>query len=396
MNTTTTRALMMLAIGSFLAAPVAAQDQEPQEGTPYVTQQALEAMQQDLEDTLSDYDASFDDIDSQLALLDALRPGTRNVTIAGSMSFNYVDSGSGPSVINGAFEPVLLFHLRDDLMIESELEFGVAPGVVELEYAQLLYAVNDSVTVGIGKFIAPLGQFRERYHPAWINKLPDMPMYAGEGGMTPHELVGAQVRGGIRTGGVQWKYVLFAADGAKDSTPASPGDVKFDFEPDGVDFSQSKAIGGRIGVLPVSWMEFGVSGYSGKPSDVTGSSVGDLTIFMLDLAAHRETPLGFLRFDVETVSTKLDSGVSETWTGGYTQAALRPNFGGGPSAFEGVVRYDWMGFPSTIASRLEPTRWTAGIDYWLDESTVIKLAVESIDVDGETQNSFLLETAIGF
>jgi len=396
MNTTTTRALMMLAIGSFLAAPVAAQDQEPQEGSPYVTQQELDAIQQELEDTLSDYDASFDDIDNQLSLLDSLRPGTRNVTIAGSASFTYNDAGNGPSTVDGSFAPILLFHLRDNLMLEAETEFGVAPGVVELEYAQILYTMNDYATFGVGKFLAPLGQFRERYHANWINKLPDMPMYAGEGGPVPHELVGAQVRGGIRTGDVQWKYTFFAADGAKNATPADPGGTKFDFEPDGIDFSQNKAIGGRIGVLPVSWMEFGVSGYSGKPSNPAGSSVGDLSIFMFDFAAHKETPIGFLRVDAETVTSKLDSGVSETWTGGYTQAALRPNFGGGPSAFEGVVRYDWLGFPSNIPSSLEPTRWTAGIDYWLDESTVIKLAVESIDVAGDTQNSFLLETAIGF
>jgi len=389
--TLSTFTLLTASIGGSSTLLAQESDTDQNETPSYVTQE-------ELDEILAEFDATFDDFDSQLTTVDSFRPGTRNFLLTGFATVTYGDSATGSSAFNGGFSPIFLWKIRDDILIEAELEASLGEGDIGAEYIQLLYVMNDFMTVGVGKFLSPLGQFTERYHPSWINKLPTAPLYAGHDGIIPGALVGAQVRGGVRTGSSQWKYTVFVANGPQESGHAGdPGDPEFAFEADGVDVSQNKAIGGRIAFLPTHWIEIGASGYSGKPSEPTGENAGDLSLYMFDLAAHDETPIGYLRFDVEAVTASFDTGASETWSGGYAQTALRPNWGeAGQSNFEGVVRYDWLSYPTGVPSALEPSRWTVGLNYWLDESSVIKLAVESLDVDGETQNSLILQAAVGF
>lgn len=389
MKKTNLTAYVLLGLTLILSSSLFAQEQNP-DNQEFVTQN-------DLDELMADYDQALDDIDEQISLMDSLRPGARNFMLSGYMTMGYSDPVDGSSEFSAGFSPIFLWRVREDILVEAEFEAGLGEGEIGVEYAQLLYVLNDFVTVGVGKFLSPLGQFTERYHPSWINKLPDAPLYAGHDGLIPGSLVGAQVRGGIRTGQSQWKYVLFVANGPQEGHGGSPGEPEFAFEADGVDVSQNKAFGGRLSFLPVHWLEFGVSGYSGRPSEPTGENAGDLSLFLFDFAAHDDTPWGYLRVDGEIVSAEFDSGSAETWGGGYVQGALRPSFGSkGPSDFEGVLRYDWLDFPTGIPSAMEPSRWTAGLNYWLDESTVIKLAVETLDVDGENQNTILLQAAIGF
>jgi len=71
------------------------------------------------------------------------------------------------------FEPIFLYRLSDRLLFEGDLELKLeeTETSVDLEYAQVDYLLNDYMTVVAGKFLLPFGEFIERQHQVWINKL---------------------------------------------------------------------------------------------------------------------------------------------------------------------------------------------------------------------------------
>ncbi|NQU69746.1 MAG: hypothetical protein HQ514_04310 [Rhodospirillales bacterium] len=93
--------------------------------------------------------------------------------------FKATDSGTVDTTFTGAqFNPIVLYRYNESLMFEGEVEFEVEDGGgtdVKLEYATINYMAHDAVTLVAGKFLNPLGQFQERLHPKWINKLTDRP-----------------------------------------------------------------------------------------------------------------------------------------------------------------------------------------------------------------------------
>ena len=63
-----------------------------------------------------------------------------------------------------------------------------------LEYGQLDWFVNRSLTVVGGRFLTPFGIYNERLHSGWIRNLPDQPIVAA---MELASSTGAMVRGGV-------------------------------------------------------------------------------------------------------------------------------------------------------------------------------------------------------
>ena len=129
---------------------------------------------------------------------------------------------------------------------------------VGLEYAQISYLLNDYVTLGAGKFLSPFGVFRERLHPAWINKLPDAPLPFGHGGLGPTSELGFEVRGGIPVGPTKMNYTVYVSNGPRlitDEDHEAGLLSSSNFE----DVDDNKAIGGRIGFLPIPELELGYS-----------------------------------------------------------------------------------------------------------------------------------------
>lgn len=82
-----------------------------------------------------------------------------------------------------SISPVLLFSVSEDVLFESEFEFGLsgAATTTTLEYAQIDYLGFEKVQIIAGKFLVPFGLFGERIHPSWVNKLPSSPLLFGHG-----------------------------------------------------------------------------------------------------------------------------------------------------------------------------------------------------------------------
>ena len=134
----------------------------------------------------------------------------------------------------GHFSPIFLVKLSDKLMFETELEFVFEDGELEtvLEYANIMYSLNDYMTVRAGKFLLPYGTFTERLHPSWINKLSTAPLGFGHDGIVPSSGIGVELRGAFAAGGSKFNYSLYSTNGPKlndgSDEPDEAGILHFD------------------------------------------------------------------------------------------------------------------------------------------------------------------------
>jgi len=328
--------------------------------------------------------------------------------------FNVPDGGD--TVFNTSFSPVVLWQINDKLFFESEFEFelqtadGRAETDIALGYANLQFLVNDNLTVGVGKFLSPFGQFAERLHPAWINKLPNAPLIRGHEGLAPSSSIGAFVKGVVPFDGQKIVYTVYAING-----PTLVDAVRDEEEFGGLDydgFSSNKAVGGRIGYLPVPQLEFGYSILVGEADSDNGLNA-ETTVMGLDASYILDTDPGLFDFRFEYVYSTVDDvtydasgavGVgpitfNNERDGLYVQAAFRPIHSSSDffKNVEFVGRYDYLSTPSTAPEGGDIDRWTAGINYWFNSSTVLKLAVDNVEHEGEeARQNVMLMLGVGF
>jgi len=328
--------------------------------------------------------------------------------------FNVPDGGD--STFNTSISPLILWKINDKLLFETEFEFelntadGRADTEVVLDYADLQFLVNDNLTLGFGKFLTPFGLFSERLHPAWINKLPNAPLVRGHEGLAPSTSIGAYARGIIPFDGQKITYSFYAINGG------TLVDAQRDEEEFGsIDFggfSSNKAVGGRIGYLPVPQLELGYSFmYSSVDSD--NGLNANATLMGLDASYILDAEPGLFDFRFEYVySTATD--VTYDASGGvgvgpitfdnereglYAQAAFRPIHSSSDffKNVEFVGRYDYLSTPSSAPEGGDRERITLGVNYWFNSSTVLKVAVDNADFDGDkTRQNFMVLMGVGF
>lgn len=310
-------------------------------------------------------------------------------------------------------------HTHGGAIAETEAAPGGSGAMIMLGYADLVYILNDYMTLTAGKFVSPFNSFAERLHPAWINKLPDAPIGLGHhGAHAPAGEVGIQLRGGIPFGKMKMNYTAFVSNGPVLLASEEEGG-KMSFE-NFMDNNKNKAIGGRIGLLPFSSssLEIGGSFLTAKvgSEDTEYENIGAL-FYGGDVSYFKSiSGFGDISLKGQWVSTGVDKanytmdtmlmimGTDTTYMTEYTfdnqsqayyaQLSYKPsksekNF---IKNLEFVVRYDAMSMPEETAWAESDTRYTFGIDYWLQARSVIKLAYQI----GETQNLVMTQLVIGF
>lgn len=246
----------------------------------------------------------------------------------------------------------------------------------------------------VGKFISPIGQFRQNFHPSWINKLPSAPVGFGHGGAAPSANVGAALRGGLpKVLGLRHNYVAYVSN-APTLSVAPDGDVDIGTEGGTASNSTPLNVGGRYGIDPISGMEIGISGAYGKVAELDGAG---------DYVQSR---------DYRVLDTDLTYNVSGfDLRGEYVEQVIGDN---GPSPIEGGKWQAWYAQAAyqISAIRLEPVirygsyknpeseiRQTAvGLNYLFANNVIAKVAYEFNDVKDSTQNDdiFLAQFAFGF
>ncbi|HEC13322.1 MAG TPA: hypothetical protein ENI80_08780 [Acidiferrobacteraceae bacterium] len=336
------------------------------------------------------------------------------IHMAGYADVGYSSGSNQDGSFNvGSFSPIFHFQYKDKVMLESELEFEVGEDgetEVGMEYMTIDWFVNDYMAIVGGKFLSPVGQFRQNLHPSWINKLPSAPPGFGHDGAAPVSDAGLQVRGGFPIGNMRSNYAVFVSNGPELITGWEDGEFELDgikAEGTGTDRDGEKVWGGRFAILPMNGLEVGMSVATGKATvtgieDDTGTAPGlmgeqarDYDVFGFDaIWQYKSFALRgeYVKSKVGgaiTGATASDGGEWKTW---YAQASyLFPT-----TKFEGVIRY--ANFDTPHASQ-DQKQWALGLNYLFASNIIGKIAFESNE--GQTGSStdddrWFIQMAYGF
>ena len=339
-------------------------------------------------------------------------PGSTRFLLSGYGAAGFSALRHSDASFEAQFNPLLLWKLSDRLLFEGEMEFELEDGETEtkLEQAHLSYLLNDCMTFDAGKFLNPMNAFVERYHMAWVNRLPDKPLAVYDG-LLPETYVGAQLRGGIPIGPTRLNYAAFVANAPRminsigsDDDLESLGTLDFDnFGNDGGHI----ASGGHIGFQPIPELEIGYGvHYSGL-----ASSDDDALFHSVDINYVRDSDLlrGLIRLSGQWVWSQIGKGTYDNdgtplvfdndRDGGYAQIAYRPtklsnNF---IRQLEGVFRYDRFNQEDTPVG-YDETRYTFGLNYWILPKTVFKVAyqIDELSTSSPDSGGVLVQFATGF
>ena len=363
-------------------------------------------------------------LDQQLAQLpatstDDLKPGTSRFLLRGYAHSGLEATKDDVSFVGGSFNPILLFRQSDRLLFESELEIELEDNEVHLglEYANISYLLNKSVTLRVGKTLTPFAIFIPNLHPAWINKFPSRPLGAGHGGVLPTADIGAELRGAAFLGNMKTNYSVYVVNGPQlndGSVEAEEGGLlHFDRVPDN---NKGKTVGGRFGFFPLSSsaLEIGFSGQIGKVG-AKDSKYKDIAarLYGIDLSyVHNLTGISsvldikgqFAVSDVDKAEYPDEDNPDELITfdnhssAWFAQLSLRPamiddNFF---RNLEFAGRFSKLKTPDGALWGADQEQWELGLNYWLDWRTLFKFSYRIVSGDGAPADTFFLHWAIGF
>ncbi len=326
------------------------------------------------------------------------------VHLAGYAAVGYTDVRSDRGAFDQVtFNPIFHYQYNDLMLLQAELETSITPEgetEVNLEYGKLDLLLTDYLVLEGGKFLSPIGFFRQNLHPAWINKLPSFPPGFSEDEAAPVADVGLALRGGVPFGQARTTYDLYVANGPRLELNAAGTEIEaLNTEGAASDVDSNKVVGGRLGVLPWPNLGIGLSGVTGKTRiDQAGQPTRNYNVYDVDLFYQPKAIAEGLELRGEYVKTRVGGGgtidpESRDWEAYYLQAAYRiPG-----TKFEPVLRYGWYNPPG---SRNRFRQWAPGIDYVFASNVMAKFAYEFNDLNDSSDNAgrdrLLLQLAYGF
>lgn len=332
------------------------------------------------------------------------------------LSIRYFDFPSQKGLGQAQFDtwaPIFLMQLNQHFLFEGELEFDAVG--VDVGYAQLDWMATDWLTVVIGRYLTPLGQFTERYHASWINKLPDFPLFEGTVIPADFSMTGAQLRGAkyLLNSPVKMEYTFYAANGW-----AVPGQgmvtdfANLDQVIDTSAVNKAIAFGGRIDFWLPLWGFWGGISYLGNRPYNAATDGTNVDIWDLDLNYH----YGNWDFRCEIGETFQHTaafiGNNILRRGGYAQIAYRPYDVANRwlQKTEAVFRYSVARIKGFTTDQLDLTaftflnqvpvsrnQFTIGLNYYPYPSMIFKLAYEiNQEIHGINLKDNLLVAALGW
>ena len=347
----------------------------------------------------------------------------------GAVGFNDVDGE--PSTFSAVFAPIFHYQLSKNLHVLIEPEFELEDDELEigLELGEIDFFLNDYVTLGAGKILLPFNVFSQRFHPTWINKMPNLPIIYGHGGHSGQGIVpilsdiGAQVSGGVPLNffeGSKINYAFYLVNGPRvesedehsegveeaggehDETTTTAneegeheengnggGQTNLVFGNNFTDINSNKAFGGRIGFLPVWNWEIGGSFMLGDAED-------DIDFFMYGFDTEFQyRGLLVLGEFIHLENDNIGGGETEK-NGYYAQGSYRLSgipiqnryIGSFINGLEPVFRYGKNYLPGR-----DQEQYAIGLDWWLLSSVPLKIAYE---FNNGLPDRFMIQWAFGF
>ena len=328
------------------------------------------------------------------------------VHLAGFASVGYTQVDGKPGSFGaGGFSPILHYQFADKVMLEAELEFELdddGKSEAGLGYMTIDYFVNDNLALVMGKFLSPLGQFRQNIHPSWINKMASAPVGFGHDQAAPNADVGLMARGGFTSDSGSQNYVVYVSNGP--SLENDGGAIGM-IETPGInkDTDGKKVIGGRYGIFFVNHqLDLGFSAAVGGTGARTGTgpytyetSTRSYNFVGFDLAWR---VAGFnikAEYARQTIGDDASSAAPTggIWAAWYAQAAYK--FAGNWELVGRLSSYD------TPEAANDRNQAAIGLNYIYATNVVTKFNYESNTNPnaGETSgndNRLLVQLAYGF
>lgn len=315
------------------------------------------------------------------------------------------ENGDGSFGI-GSFSPIFHYQYRDIVMLESEIEFQIGEDgetKIEMGYMTIDWFVSDYVAIIAGKFLSPVGQFRQNIHPSWINKMVSAPPGFGHDGAAPISDMGVQLRGGFPLGSMRSNYALYVSNGPELKSEIEADGTEFETGLDGIaadgfgaDRDGKKTWGGRYAILPIPSLEIGLSYATGKATvteiensedparpagGIDGQPLRDYDVVGADFVWFSgnisvrgeyikseigEDPTVYVPGNEPIGATASGSAI---WEATYVQAAYRlPN-----TRWEGVLRYGEFDSPHNSKDQKQTT---LGINYLVTNNFIAKVTYE--------------------
>jgi len=338
--------------------------------------------------------ADIEELKKQVRDATEWRNADSQVHLAGYGSAGYTDRRKNTGTFQVfSFSPIFHYQYKDLLMMEAEVEMGYnQSGETEttLEYAALDLFLNDYAALVAGQFLSPIGQFRQNMHPAWVNKMPAMPVGFTEDGAIPLSETGVELRGGFPVGGQHANYAVYLGNGPKLENNA--GELVVKTEGNSSDANNNKTVGGRFGYLPMSNLEIGVSAAAGK-ANLSGEADRDYNVYDVDFALQPSV----VDLRGEYVKTKVgsdpNSAIPEahSWKAWYLQASHKFT----PGKWEAVARAGRFNMTGADAQK----QTAIGANYLFANNVIGKMAYEfnsSASGTAADENRVLLQLAYGF
>ncbi|MFK5915334.1 MAG: hypothetical protein QM484_13265 [Woeseiaceae bacterium] len=328
------------------------------------------------------------------------------IHMAGYADVGYTDTEDSPGSFNfGTFSPIFHYQFSDMVMLEAELEFGIdeaGKSEVGVDYLTIDYFINDYMALIAGKFLSPLGQFRQNLHPSWINKMASAPVGFGHDQAAPNAEVGFMLKGGFPIGSGSHNYSLYVGNGPTLEFDGA-GEIEM-IETPGLnkDGEGKKVVGGRYGLFfPEQQLDIGLSATSGETSIRTGSSGS----YAYETGRSYDA-LGFdfawrvVGFDIRGEYIKQEVGDQATsvaptggeWIAWYVQAAYKFN----SSNWEVALRHSNYDTPHASEDRNQSA---IGVNYVFASNFIGKLNYELNENPnaGQTaEDRLLVQLAYGF
>lgn len=352
--------------------------------------------------------------------MELARLGTTTFLFSGYAATQYAylkGVDNNPSV---NFNPIILWEISDRLLFETEI--GITNSGentdINLEYANFAYNISPNLVLRFGKFLTPLSYFMEKYHPDWINKMPDRPLHH-EAGLLPESSTGIELRGAFAVAVGRMNFAVYLSKNSTAMTAMTAGGGHNHMAMGQADTSvvqpQSKSIGARLGYLPIPGLEFGYAMQQARNGSSWSSPTEGLR------ATFQEADCNYIRsFSLirGTIAFRGEWGWSRqedrnpvpsfegerNRDGGYAQLSYRASMATNNvlQSLEPVVRFDALSSPLDPAQMGKQQRLSLGLDVWINHNTVFKVAYEKSKLIGliggqPSQNHTVsMQAAIGF
>jgi hypothetical protein len=320
------------------------------------------------------------------------------------------DQNSNSNTFTAGFNPVFLFRLNDWILFQSELEVKLpSEGETEtnLEFANADIFLNKYTSVVAGKFLLPFGDFIERLHPPWIDKLVSHPLPLREGddgGLLPFSDIGVQfLRGAVPLSGpgTSFEYTAWMGNGPSYESE----ELGSNFTSNNIDSNRNKAFGARFAVYPLP-IDAGLGrlGVGASTFDGKWDSGGNLWFRSWGLNGLYQLAQAELRGEYINTQRDLPSTSEiphDNRSGWYIQGAYSLSQVPIPyvSRVELVARYSRQDQRAVTSEDYvpHPRQVSVGFDYWLTPSVAFKFEYDrDLPESAPNDNEIRTQLAVGF